>query len=203
MKKDFIPNKQEKLYQWEQLFVQGLANHASALGISTTQVDAITDMVDVYRAQHREAEEAKKTAKSKVKAAQEGRVTTVRAIRKLVRLIKASPGYTDSMGKTMGIIGPEDSAMERPPVLKVTLIGGHPVISYRKGSADGIVLYCMRGDEEQMTLLAVDTRSPYADTRPNLQPDAPEARHYMAYFLKNDEQVGQPSATAQILVAGR
>lgn len=120
--------------------------------------------------------------------------------RKLVRQIKANSAYTEQMGEDLGIVAPEDTTTLTAPKLKIKLDGGNPVISFVKSKSDGIKLYSKRGAETEFTFLAVDTKSPYTDTRPNLTPGEAETRQYYAFFLKDDEQVGTQSDVIEISV---
>jgi cell division protein FtsB len=201
MKRDFLPLKMSKVDSWEQQFSTQLDNHAAHLGISAAQVTAMQQQIEAHRTAYKEAQAAKITAKSKVAAMITQQAITLKAVRKMVRIIKASPTYAGSIGESMGIVGPEDSRELRPPVLKIRSIGGRTVISYKKYRSQGIFIYSKRGTEPHLTLLAVDSRSPYVDTRPNLNPNEPEQRHYAAYYMINDEPVGQMSNATAVLVA--
>lgn len=194
MKRDFIPQRRSKIDIWEQNFIKSLSHYASNLGIDPGQLSALSDQINTHRQVYREAQEIKTTAKSKVKQMQDEQQRTVRAIRKIVRQIKASSTYTDEMGKSMGIIGAENQTELTNPVLKVTLDINQPVIRFRKKHSQGVFIYCKRGDEKELTLLGFATRSPYVDKRPNLDPTKPEERHYAAYYMKNDQPTGLISA---------
>lgn len=202
MKKDFIPVANTDFLGWEQRFATKLADLAAELGLNATQVATVVDLIATHQVQFNEAYQAKATAKGKVAAMQQGRVRTERAIRNVVRAIKASPNYTESIGKGMAIIGPEDSSEIKAPVLRIKMSAGIPIISYRKGKTDGILLQSRRSGETEFTFLAVDSQSPYADKRPNLVAGTPEAREYRACYLKGDQPVGQYSQVTLVLVGG-
>lgn len=120
--------------------------------------------------------------------------------RSLAGQIKAHPNYTDAMGEDLGIVAPEDTTAIGAPALKIILDGGSPVISFKKGKSDGIKIYCKRGTETEFSFLAVDTRSPYTDNRPNQTAGTTETRQYYAYYIKADAQVGKQSTVAEISV---
>lgn len=120
--------------------------------------------------------------------------------RALVRQIKANPAYTNAMGEDLGIVADQSSSALTKPTLNVKLQGAEPVISFKKLSSDGIKLYSKRGEETSFSFLAVDTRSPYVDNRPNLVPGTSEKRTYQAYFIVNDAQVGGVSDDISINV---
>jgi hypothetical protein len=200
MKRDFIPVTNTNLDGWEARFAAELSAHAAYLGLNAAQVSAVQDLIATHHVQFLTALEAKNTAKGKVAAMQQGRVKTVRAIRNLVRAIKASPAYTESIGKEMAIIGPEDSREIKAPALRIVMSGGIPLIGYRKGKTDGIWLESRRSGETEFTFLAHDTQSPYPDTRPNLVAGTPEAREYRARYMIGDQKIGQYGAIAVVLV---
>ncbi len=120
--------------------------------------------------------------------------------RTLVGQIKTNSAYTNAMGEDLGIVADESASALTKPVLTVKLEGADPVIGFKKGSSDGIKLYSKRGSETDFSFLAVDTRSPYVDNRPNLVPGTTEKRTYQAYFIVNDAQVGGVSDDISIKV---
>ncbi|MCF8459451.1 MAG: hypothetical protein K9G46_01905 [Flavobacteriales bacterium] len=201
MKSDFIPIKLVDIDAWEGRFLTALNQQAASLGITPQQLIDITQKITNHREAYVAAEEAKKVAKSKVAHMQALKVDTIRSIRKMVRQIKSSPTYASANAHSLGVIGPEDSKELTSPKLKARSVGGRAVISYRKYRSHGIYLYGKRGNETSLTLLAVDTRSPYVDTRPNLDPNAPEQREYAARYMLNDEPVGQMGNIHLLLVA--
>jgi hypothetical protein len=120
--------------------------------------------------------------------------------RALVRRIKASAAYTVGMGEDLGIHADDSVPVITSPELKLKMEGGNIVISFKKGASQGIKLYSRRGSETTFTFLAVDTRSPYVDNRPNLVEGAAEKREYYAFYLVDDAQVGTQSPTVSIMV---
>lgn len=120
--------------------------------------------------------------------------------RSLATQIKAHPSYTVGIGEDLGIVADEDTTTLTAPKLKVEMVGGSPVISFNKSKSDGIRLYSMRGTEKSFGFLAVDTRSPYVDNRPNEEEGIPETRQYYAFYIKADEQVGSQSDTVSVSV---
>lgn len=120
--------------------------------------------------------------------------------RALVKQIKANPAYTQAMGEDLGIVAAANTAELTAPVLSVKLEGGIPVIGFKKGKSGGIKLYSKRGAETEFSFLAIDTKSPYVDNRPNLNPATPETREYSAYFIVDDQQVGTQSTVVNITV---
>lgn len=120
--------------------------------------------------------------------------------RALAAQLKAHAAYTTPIGEDLGIVADEDTTVLTAPELSVEMEGGNPVIKFVKSISDGIRLYSRRGSETAFTFLAVDTRSPYVDNRPNQNPGTPETREYYAYYIVADEQVGSQSDVISINV---
>ena len=113
----------------------------------------------------------------------------------LVQLIKASPGYTDTIGQDLGIIGAETTTNYDgvAPVVKVKLQPDAVAeLQFKKQGADCVSIHSMRGTETTWQFLARDTYSPYVDNRPLLVAGTPEVRRYRVRFVVDDVEVGEP-----------
>ena len=109
----------------------------------------------------------------------------------LVKKIKASTGYSEAIGKDLGIIGAAPDAKigldTTQVILSVKISGGFVQLKYTKGDLDGIKLECKRGTETEYELVDKINIISYTDKRPNLIPSQPEVRQYRAWgFVKND-----------------
>ena len=120
----------------------------------------------------------------------------------IVKRFKAHLAYSEAIGQDLGIIGPEPTLdlKGQRPVLIVSKKGKDVVIKYVRGKNDGIQLYCKRGNETDFEMVAVVNLASYADKRPNLVAGQPETRKYRAWFLLDDEVVGQESSEVSIVV---
>lgn len=119
--------------------------------------------------------------------------------------VKTAAGYNNSIGQQLGFIGPEDSTdltQEKPTLRATTVAVGSVAIAFNKQTSDGIRLFSKRGSETTFSFLAVDTSSPYVDTRPNLVPGTPETRQYQAQYILSDEPIGNLSDVLQVTVPG-
>lgn len=124
-----------------------------------------------------------------------------RRFRALAKQIKSNPNYTQAIGEDLGIVSITPVTELTPPKLTVVMSGGKPNIKYKRGISEGLRIYSKRGDETTFTFLDVSTRSPYVDARPNLTPNVAETRQYYAYYILDDAQVGDQSATVSISMA--
>lgn len=120
--------------------------------------------------------------------------------RAIVAQIKANPAYTKAMGEDLQIVAAESTTTLDKPELAVKVDGGNAIITFKKGKSNGVKIYGKRGTETAFSFLAIDTRSPYVDNRPNETPGSPETRQYYAYFIINDEQVGGQSDVISVNV---
>ena len=115
----------------------------------------------------------------------------------LVKRIKASPTYTEAIGKDLGIVSEVqalDTAVMKP-VLKLVMKGGLVEVQWVKGNSDGVRIEVDRGTGWQF--LAIDTVPHYPDTTPI---NGPATWKYRAIYIIEDEAVGQWSDVASIAV---
>ncbi|MCG3148844.1 MAG: hypothetical protein PCFJNLEI_02293 [Verrucomicrobiae bacterium] len=110
----------------------------------------------------------------------------------LVQVIKNSPGYTETIGQDLNIIGPAASASSASalaaPDPKLKLMDGTGqkavLLTFKKNGHMGVTIE-WRFPNGQWQFLAVDTESPYLDDRPLQVAGTPEVREYrMRYWDK-------------------
>jgi hypothetical protein len=122
----------------------------------------------------------------------------------LVARIKPAPGYTDSIGQALQIIGadhPVDPTTLKP-ILYVTLDAGVVDISWLKQGMDALELWVDRGDGKGFVFLAIDSIPDYTDTA--AMPPAGQSAlwKYKGIYIQADQRVGQWSDVVSIPVAG-
>ena len=119
----------------------------------------------------------------------------------LVARIKKQPGYTESIGEALGIIGAEQTVdlATVKPVLQATPQPGGVLIAWTKQGLGGVEIHVDRGTG--FAFLAVDTVPDYVDTQ---LPAAgqPALWKYKAIYRQNDERVGLWSDVVSVAVAG-
>lgn len=193
---DFIPKRDSDLDKLEALLLEKYPAVATRLGINTTDVSDNTSIISNHRSIYSTMNQKKAESKSAVEANAASKALTTAEIRRIANLVKNSKSYTDATGLELGIIGTVDVDADLEtikPTLKSKLVGGNIVISFNKQKMDGVKIFSKRTGETEFTFLAVDTASPYEDNRPKLNAGTPEERQYYAYYLLDDEQVGQQS----------
>ena len=108
--------------------------------------------------------------------------------RGLAGRIKADAAYTEAIGQDLGIVGTEDPAGVLPPTMTGETLTGYQVqINWVKAGHDAVQIQSQRATENVWVDLAIDTVSPYIDTRAPLVPNTPEERRYRAAYVDNDE----------------
>ena len=120
----------------------------------------------------------------------------------LVARIKVAPGYTDSIGQALQLIGADQTVdvNSLKPVLDVELDAGQVDINWTKQGMDGIEIQVDRGTG--FAFLAIDTIPNYTDTQPMPAAGQSALWKYKAIYIQADQRVGQWSDVVSIPVAG-
>jgi hypothetical protein len=203
MSRDYLPVRQAELDAWMANFIATFPTIAKQLGFTDAEISFITNMLISQRNAFGTMNFKKKEASSSVAGYDTITELAQSHVRKATQRMKGHTGFTEELGKTMGVIGSSESAKtesEQTPEFKVAIDGGGIVITFKKNGHQGLKFFGRRGPETQFTFLAIDTSSPYEDNRPNLVPGQPEKREYIAYFIDNDEQTGLASAIYSIII---
>jgi len=125
----------------------------------------------------------------------------------LVQNIKTNPAYNEeTIGKALGIIGADstfNTETFKPVIAADYIPAEHSVkVEFLKDDTDGMKIYTRLEGESVWNFLALDTESPYWDTRPLAQPGVIERREYMAFGWLNDHEIGLPSDPAIAIFPG-
>lgn len=201
---DYMPHRDGDLAKWEENFNTKLTTYAATVGVLPAEVTEVSDVIHAHATSFSEMVSAKDTAKSKVAGNNAKKKSMRDLVRPLVQRIKNHPGYTDAIGKDLGIIGPVSTVdlMGSKPTLRATAAASGVTIEFNKSEFDGVKIYSRRGAETDFTFLANDTNPPYLDTRPNLNSADAELREYYAVYILNDEPIGKDSDVVKVTVAG-
>jgi hypothetical protein len=115
--------------------------------------------------------------------------------RALIQRIKKSPGYTEAMGRDLGIIAPDAkeiaSDSSKPTYRATSLPGGEVRLDWVKGPHSGVTIQSMRAGDADWIDLGRDNYSPYVDGRPPVTAGTSETRQYRMRYLDKDEAVGE------------
>lgn len=121
--------------------------------------------------------------------------------RSLIQRIKKSPGYTEAIGKDLGIIAPETQAdtQAKPKFAGVALTGSQVRLDWVKGRYDGVIVQCRRTGDADFITLGRDNYSPYVDGRPPVTAGASETRQYRMRYIHKDDEVGDWSDIVSVV----
>ena len=203
MKTDFIPVGNGDMDSFEENLISKITIHAPALGLNPDEVTESINIISGHRTAFAKMNSKRSESKSATEDNYNSLTRAVNEIRRLAKQIKSSKSYTTGIGDDLGIIGSDIAgkySVIMKPSLKANMNGQEVVIKFRKEGTDGIKLYSRRGAETEFTFLAVDTASPYNDTRDKLDPTKPEQREYYAYFFETDSDIGQQSDVLKVIV---
>ena len=106
------------------------------------------------------------------------------------------------MGEQLRIVAPESSLTLGLPPFSITLAAGHPVISWTKGSSDGVDIWKDDGKGGGFHYLGRDNKSPFADKSDLPLGAATALWKYKLIYVVNDEPVGDYSAVQEVTVKG-
>ena len=118
--------------------------------------------------------------------------------------IKKHPGYTDSIGQALDIIGAEQTVdtANAKPLLKIDLRAAHPHLKWKKGAFDGTEIWVDRGDGKGFVYLATVTGPEYLDNAPLPASGQTALWKYKAIYRLHDQHVGEWSDVVEIVVRG-
>lgn len=225
MVKDVIPRNDAGLNTLLQLMKLNLPTHAATLGVTAGEVSQTDKDADTFgylipfmsavNAFKEEVSSFKKLiARGDLNAptpalpvlllpdigAATFSVGIVKRLRLLIRKIKASSNYNESIGRDLGIIRDSEgiSSSELKPTLKIAaLINDKVQIGFNKQRQSAVRIQMRRGDENWETL-GDPTSSPFIDQTASVGGD-PEKREYRAVYLSKNEPVGQYSDIVTIV----
>jgi len=195
-KDDFVESRDGDLDGQEEVFITNLPIHAPTVGIDPLEVTSVVTILGNHRTTFAEMLSKKAASKAAVADNKLKKKLAVGEFRRIAQKIKASTGYTEAIGDELRIIGPEvvmPPLEEMKPTLKGEVSGGIVEIKWDKQGMEAIAAYCKRGSEVSFSFFEKDVESPLKDDRPKLDPSAPEERNYYAYYVDDDENIGQQS----------
>lgn len=196
MKTDFLPRRDGDLYSFEENFLNKIDSFAPALGLDAAEVTSVKNIIDAHRTAFSNMVSRKAESKSSTEENILRKDAAVSELRRISAKIRACSNYTPVIGDALGIIGPDFpgvSAANVKPELKAKVVGDTVVISFKKNGTDGVKIYSRRGSETEFSFLAIDTASPYNDSRAKSELSKPENREYFAQYFDDETDIGMRS----------
>jgi len=189
--KEYFPRNEAAVSQWCDSFKEQFAAQAAALGFGETEVQAVNDTCVGISTAISEANAARTTYEEKVSVKKAVMDTNTGAIREMVRRIKASPSYTEAIGKTLGIVGEGSSFDPTTAVPKITLVKSATGYDFKfalLGYFDAVAVFRRKPGETEFARVDVDMKSPYSIPSPT-----ENGVEYYFQYMKNDRLIGRPS----------
>ncbi len=119
--------------------------------------------------------------------------------------IKTRAGYTEEIGKDLGIIGADPEPIDWNDfisnLMAVSLYNANQ-LSFVKGDLDGINIYTRIVGTPTWAMLCYISHSPFLDARPLAVALKIENREYYSMGVLNDHEVGHPSPTVSAVFEG-
>jgi hypothetical protein len=198
-----MPHSESEMILWLNNFSTKLSMHSATVGLLPADVTATTTASTQLSLAFNQLEQARTNVKSLSSGKDNLKALTTAQVRKLVSRIKASNGYSESIGQDLGIIGTAtDVDLDNSkPTLKGEVFPGYVRISFSKKPFSGVAIYTRLKGSTGWAFLARDTYSPYDDNRPLVNGQS-EIREYMAIGLDGDNEVGQQSDIISAVFGG-
>jgi hypothetical protein len=204
---DFIPAADDARRTWATAFKAALATHGAAVGLTPAQITTSQGKCDAIIGRIDDKTAKKNAWQASINAANTGNSSDLGALRETIAAIKTNPGYTDSIGASLGIIGPAD--LFDPNTYQAEIRGlvlsapSQVTVSFgkAKGNIDGVNVYARKQGNPEWKFLARDTQSPYVDNTPLEQAGTPEIREYRVRGVVDDVEIGDYSVTLQVTVS--
>jgi hypothetical protein len=120
-----------------------------------------------------------------------------------VARIKVHPGYSEAIGRDLGIIGTSTAAADLPPDLTARVEQGNGqqrvVLTYTKRGHAGAHIESRRNGGP-WEFLGINVVKPHVDERPLLVAGTPEVREFHVRYWDKGEAVGEYSQVAKVTV---
>ncbi len=116
---------------------------------------------------------------------------------------KTAEGYTDTIGKDLGVIGAAATTHTDPPGLTQGKLALNSVeLLFTLYEHDGVWIECQRQGDAGFSSVGSDTASPWTDTRPVKVPGTPEWRDYRACWWDHSTPSMQFGPVLRVIVNG-
>lgn len=177
---DYLPKDEPSLVIWLGNYQAKLATHGPTLGLSPTELTALSAACTDLSTLINNVESAKAALRNAVEAKNAGKDNNVALIRKANKKMKTSNVYTDAVGEDMGIKGASDDIDREAakPKFSGEAFPGYVRLKFSKNGLDGVNIYSRVKGQANWIFLSRDTNSPYDDHKPPANGNA-ETREYM------------------------
>lgn len=199
----YFPRNDAQLVVWLGNFQTVFPGQAKALGLSDAEVKGVLDIAVALMAAVNADEQKYAEWQAATVHTAELKEKALPEITRIIDRLRTAPGYSEEMATALQAVPPSRgepvNRASAKPVLRGIFEGGKVRIHWTRGKFDGVNVYARRPGESEWRFLARDTRPPYDD--PHAAAGG-EVREYRAFYVLNDEEVGQPSDSVTVIVGG-
>jgi len=200
MHEDYFPHKVADQRKWFVTVKGNIVTTGPLLGMDPLDATAMKNRCDDPINAIDDAVAAEVEAKNKNKAKDEVIKEVMDEFRPIIQTLKNNGSYTESLGKTIGVVGTvieiEYATIKTDVEARLAPHGAEILFTLKH--CEGGMIYCKRGKEESFTFLAHVTHPHFVDTRPNKDEATSELRQYYVFLVMNDQEVGLASDIASI-----
>ncbi len=201
---DFIPQPEGKLILWLTNFDTKIDGVAVELNIDPAMLAEIHATIKALIKAINDAIAAKQTWKNLEAVKRAEKTNVLGYMRTKIARMKTESGYTEAIGKDLGIIGTSDAfdVSNYKPTLKASVFPKYINLDFVKKGIDAVNIYVRLKGETEWRFLARDTKSPYHDSENLKTAGVPEVREYMCIGVIADEEIGQESDVVSVVFDG-
>ena len=189
---DYIPTTDSALMLWAKNILTKLPGHKLSLGLTDTKLATITGHLNniVTTMQNGTTAETAWNAAVAAKALMEK--TEISYMRTVVAQFKTADGYSNIIGKDLGVIGSTTGfdAATYKAVLTAKVVGALIRLKFIKKGIEGVDIYRRKKGSAEWVFLVRDTISPYDDHITLAVPGQPEHYEYRCIGVVKDKQIG-------------
>ena len=201
---NYFPAKEGSLVLWFDNFTTKLALYAVALGLLPADITDITAKITEAKTSIDDANNAKQTLKHLESAKKAKKGDTIDYLRGKIARMKTEAGYTEAIGRDLGIVSSSDTIDPHTykPTITAKAFPKYIEVGFVKKGIDAVDIYKRIKGEVEWKFLARSTHSPHHDNTDLAHAGTPEVREYMAIGLIGDEEVGLESDVVTAIYDG-
>lgn len=200
----FVPGSNGRLSGWAANYKEKIALYGPALGltaeqIATQQAAAQGIIHTLNKIEQKKSELGQATVAKKLFRDNEFKV-----IRGAAAGYKKVAGYTEDIGRELGVVGTEVTVAteDLKPSVRLKMEPGLVKVFFNKRKMYGVSIFSRLQGMGEWQELSSEVISPYKDKRPLAESGKPEVREYMARCYDGRIDVGQQSDVASIVFGG-
>jgi hypothetical protein len=200
----YVPQTDEALLGWSINTKEKAGIVAPLMGFPPAKVTEIQDACQVLTDRLNKVLYQKTEYEAAVRAKDLDKKTQLVILRALFRLMKASTGYTEDLGRQMGIVGTSNriASQEIKPSISLGLVPTGVSVAFNKKRMQAVGIYSrVKGGADWLYIGSHDV-SPFIDTRPLAVAGKPEIREYRAICRDAVREIGMVSASEEIVYSG-